>query len=222
MKKIFVLGIDEAGRGPILGPLVMCGVLANKEQEEKLIELGVKDSKELSPKKRELLCPKIKKVVEKYYVVKISADELNKLMPQKSLNEIEAIKAAQIIESLRPKPDIVIVDAPDVVEENYGKRIQKYLSFKPLIRSEHFADSKYAIVSAASIIAKVERDLEIARYVKEYGNIGSGYWHDPATKEFIQKYVEKNGKLPPFTRTLWDPAIKTLNEKLQKKLSDFN
>ncbi|MCX8189906.1 MAG: ribonuclease HII [Candidatus Diapherotrites archaeon] len=221
MKKIFVAGIDEAGRGPVLGPLVICGALASKEQEEQLIELGVRDSKELSPKKRSSMFSKIKNIVQDYAIVKISAAELNNLMPTKSLNEIEAFKAAQIIEQLRPRPEIVIVDAPDVIQENYGKRIQKYLSYRPLIKSEHFADSKYAVVSAASILAKVERDAEISEYVNKYGDIGSGYWHDPATKKFIEKYVEENGKLPPFARSLWDPAIKTLESKLQKRITDF-
>ncbi|MEM4598626.1 MAG: ribonuclease HII [Candidatus Diapherotrites archaeon] len=221
MKKIFVAGVDEAGRGPVLGPLVICGVLASKEQEEQLAELGVKDSKQLSPKKRKSFFAKIKDIVQDCAIIKISASELNELMPKKSLNEIEALKTAQIIEQLKPRPEIVIVDAPDVVQENYGKRIQKYLSFKPLIKSEHFADTKYAVVSAASILAKVERDAEIAEYVKKYGDIGSGYWHDPLTKKFIEKYVEENGKLPPFARSLWDPAIKTLDSKLQKRIFDF-
>jgi len=221
MRKIFIAGIDEAGRGPILGPLVIAGVLANKEQEEMLIEMGVKDSKELKPATRKKLAEKIKKTVEAYSIIKITASELNELMPRKSLNEIEAMKTAQILDELKPKPDIAIVDAPDIIEENYAKRIRKYLCASVVIKSEHFADSKYPIVGAASILAKVERDAEIDELKKEFGNIGSGYWHDEDTKNFVEAYIKSYNKLPPFARIYWEPSVRMLNEKRQKKLLDF-
>jgi ribonuclease HII len=221
MRKILVAGIDEAGRGAILGPLVMACVLATKEQEEELLDIGVKDSKELSPDTRTKLERKIKDIVESYAVVKITPQELNELMPRKSLNEIEAMKAAQLLQELTPKPEIVIVDAPDIIAENFSKRIKRFLSLDVIIKAEHFADSNYAIVGAASILAKVARDSEIEALKKRFGNVGSGYWHDPLTKSFVQGWVEKHKALPECARIYWEPSVQTLNKKLQKTLGEF-
>ncbi len=221
MKKILIAGIDEAGRGSAIGPLVMAAVLVDKTQEEQLIELQVRDSKELSKKERERLAKEIKKMVEKYAVVKITAKELNELMPMRSLNEIEAMKAAHLIQEIGIKPAMLIVDSPDIIADNFAKRIKKYLPFNLIIKAEHFADKVHAAVSAASILAKVARDSEIETLKKYYGEIGSGYWHDPLTKSFIEKWTAKHGKLPSCARAYWQPNIRTLDKQLQKTLEEF-
>ncbi len=221
MEKIFLAGIDEAGRGSALGPLVMAAVLADKEQEEQLMELGVKDSKELSKKERLRLAKEIENIAEKCAVEKIEVNELNELMPRKSLNEIEAMKAAKLIQKLEKKPALLIVDSPDIIANNFAQRIKKYLPFNLIIRAQHFADKEHAIVSAASIIAKVARDAEIEKLKKKYGELGSGYWHDPLTQRFVQKWVAEHSKLPECARIYWQPNIKALDKMLQKTLGDF-
>lgn len=221
MRKILIGGIDEAGRGSALGPLVMAAVLVNKEQEEQLMELGVRDSKELSKKNRERLAKEIKDLAEKYAIVKITPKELNELMPRKSLNEIEAMKAAQLIQEIGEKPAMLIVDSPDIIASNFAKRIKKYLPFNLLIKAEHFADKTHAVVSAASILAKVARDSEVDTLKRYYGEVGSGYWHDPLTQSFIEKWTAKHGKLPSCARAHWQPNIRTLDKKLQKTLEEF-
>src|SRR3989338_7431140 len=145
---MLIAGIDEAGRGPCLGPLVMAIALIDKQDEERLVELGVKDSKMLSVKERERQFPQIKGMVLESHTSHINADEIDALIERKSLNEIEAMHAAKLISLLSRKPDVVYVDSPDVVMSEFAKRIGKFLPFPVKIISEHKADVNYPIVSA--------------------------------------------------------------------------
>jgi len=165
---MLIAGIDEAGRGPCVGPLVMAVTCIEKKQEQSLLELGVRDSKLLQKKKREEFFPKIKKIVKEYSFSKISASKIDTLRIRKSLNEIEAMMAGELLNSLKKKPDLVYVDSPDILEANFALRIKKYISFDIIIKAEHKADINYPVVSAASILAKVMRDNEIEKLEKNY------------------------------------------------------
>ena|SRR3989344_3477639 len=215
---MLIAGIDEAGRGPCLGPLVMAIALIHKEDEEKLVELGVKDSKMLSVKERERQLPEIKKIVVEFHSSHINAEEIDALMARKSLNEIEAMHAGKLINALKERPDVVYIDSPDVVMAEFGKRIEKYVSFPVKIISEHKADVNYPVVSAASVIAKVERDGEIKKISAEYGNVGSGYPHDEVTIRFLKNYLLEHSSLPGFVRQSWQTISFLQNEKFHKKL----
>lgn len=218
---MIIAGIDEAGRGPAIGPLVMAVACISKENEQKLINIGVKDSKLLSAQERERQFPLIKESLSAFEFTKIEAHEIDTLRDRKSLNEIEAMRAGHILNLLSVKPDIVYVDAPDVLAGNFAKRIRKYISFPTIIKSEHKADVRYPIVSAASIIAKVERDFEIKKLSEQYGDVGTGYPHDPKTIEFLNSWLKKKGELPYFARQSWNTNIKILDKKYQKKLGEF-
>jgi len=215
---MLIAGIDEAGRGPCVGPLVMAITLIEKEKEEQLIELGVKDSKDLTKSERENQFPKIKSIVKEFGVHHCNASKLDKLMLRKSLNEIEAMHAAKLLNNLNNKPDIVYVDSPDVVMEEFARRMEKYLINPVKIKSEHKADVNYPIVSAASILAKVERDEAIKKIAQEYGDIGSGYSHDDVTIKFLKKYFLKHNKFPNFVRESWQTIKVMRDEKFQTKL----
>ncbi|MCR4335983.1 MAG: ribonuclease HII [archaeon] len=215
---MLIAGIDEAGRGPCLGPLVMAVTLIEKKDEEKLIELGVKDSKELSPKERERQFGEIKKIVKEYHTSHAEPEEIDELMLRKSLNEIEAMHAAKLLNKLKTKPAVVYVDSPDTVMEEFGKRIKKYITFPVKIISEHKADSNYPIVSAASILAKVERDDAIKKLSAKFGEVGSGYPGDALTIKFLKNYLFEHNRFPTFARKSWQ-TIKNLEaEKFQTKL----
>jgi ribonuclease HII len=126
---------------------------------------------------------------------------------------------AQIIEVL--KPDEAYVDAADTVEHRFGNHIKECLKFKTRIISKHKADRIYPVVSAASIIAKVERDREIASLRLEYGDFGSGYLTDEKTMIFLKQLLEKNEEYPDFIRKSWKPAKRAKSERggLQQKLA---
>jgi ribonuclease HII len=212
-----IIGIDEAGRGCIIGPMVICAAAINPLDEYKLKELGVKDSKKLTPNQRERLFPKVARMC-KYATVKITAHELNALMEKHNLNEIEAMKVAQAIDQLALRGATVFVDSPDNVPAKFAKRIERYMRTKHKIVAANKADDRYLIVGAASIVAKVTRDREIEKIKKETGiDFNSGYTSDP----FTQQYVARRGEFPalePYLRTKWS----TLRVEKQRKLSDFS
>jgi ribonuclease HII len=220
---VLVTGVDDAGRGSVVGPLVIAGVLIAEEELPKLIELGVKDSKLLSPHKRETLVVEIKRIVKKYAVVKLSPKEIDYVVETGKklhrLNRLEAQAMAKVIEMLNP--DIAYVDASDVIEERFKRHILECLPFRAKIISEHKADRTYPVVSAASIVAKVERDDAIAELGKKYGDFGSGYPSDPRTLDFLQGCLEKWKEYPSDIRKSWKPAkkIKNDNDLRQKKLT---
>lgn len=220
---MLIAGVDEAGRGCVIGPLVVAGIAVKVETLPLLSELGVKDSKLLSPKKREELYPEIIRLTERYQTIKILPYQIDNVVESArklhKLNRLEAQTMAQVIEIL--KPDEVYVDAADTVEHRFRNHIQECLKIKTRIISKHKADKIFPVVSAASIIAKVERDREIASLRLEYGNFGSGYLTDQKTIIFLKQLLEKNGEYPSFVRKSWKPAKRAKNEKgtLQKKLA---
>jgi len=123
---MLVAGVDEAGRGCVIGPLVVAGVAMQAENLQWLVELGVKDSKLLTPKKREALYPEILKITQKYHIIKVPPPQIDKVVRSErrlhKLNRLEAQTMAKIIEVL--KPDEAYVDAADVLEDRFGNHIQ--------------------------------------------------------------------------------------------------
>lgn len=218
---MLIAGIDEAGRGPCFGPMVITLVVAKKEKEKELKSLGVKDSKLLAPAKRKALIEGIKNNVLEEKTAVISAQQINDSMVVHSLNEMEAVHIAQLINKLQEKPEIIYVDSPDATKGAFEKRIRKYLDKrleKVKIVAENKADTNYVVVGAASIIAKVTRDEEIEQLSKKYGDFGSGYPSDPKTIAYLKEYVQKNKKLPPFSRIFWANVKAELESLGQQKL----
>ena len=211
---MLVAGVDDAGRGSVIGPLVIAGILIDEGDIPKLVQLGVKDSKLLSPSRREALAVEIKRLAQKHAVVKLSPAEIDMVVERGRklfrLNRLEAQAMAKVIELL--KPDVAYVDASDVLEERFKQHILECLPFKVEIVSEHKADRKYPVVSAASIIAKVERDREIAELKAKYGDFGCGYPTDPKTLEFLHRCLENLKEYPEFVRKSWKPAKKIRRE----------
>ncbi|MCA6213106.1 MAG: ribonuclease [Thermococcaceae archaeon] len=207
-------GIDEAGRGPVIGPLVIAAVVVDESRIGELESLGVKDSKKLTPKKREELFEKIVSIVDDYFILKLSPEEIDSR--EGTMNELEIESFARVLNSLKVKPDILYIDAADVKEERFGDIIGEKLSFSPKIVAEHKADAKYIPVAAASILAKVTRDRAIEGLKEIYGEIGSGYPSDPVTRKFLEEYYKKHGEFPPIVRKSWK-TLKKIEEKLKTK-----
>jgi len=220
---VLVAGVDEAGRGCIIGPLVVVGVLVKKENLQILRQLGVKDSKLLSAKKRNALFNEISRLAEKHHIVKLLPSEIDRAVECKrkfhKLNRLEAQTMTQIINTL--KPDEAYVDAADVLEERFKQHIKEGLTVKAKITSRHKADRIYPVVSAASIIAKVERDKEIAALKGVYGDFGSGYLADKKTLLFLRQWMQAHSEYPSCVRQSWKTAKQVKNEKgtVQKKLA---
>jgi len=217
-----IAGVDDAGRGPIIGPLVIAGVLLDEKDLPRLMDLGVKDSKRLSPRRREELAAEIRELALKYHVAMLSPTEIDRVVETgkklHKLNRLEAQTMAKVITIL--KPDVAYVDASDVLADRFKQHIAENLTFKVKIISEHKADAKYPIVSAASIIAKVERDGALSALQEKYGNMGCGYATDPNTIKFLENWIRKLGSYPDFVRKSWKPAkrLKREAEAEQTKL----
>jgi ribonuclease HII len=219
---MLMAGVDEAGRGSVIGPLVIAGVSVEENDLPKLVDIGVKDSKLLSPQKRETLAKQIRELTLNCHVVFLSPVEIDQVVETGKrlhrLNRFEAQAMARVITIL--KPDVVYVDASDVLADRFGEHIAENLDFSLKIVSEHKADLNYPIVSAASIIAKVERDQAISSLQKKHGNLGCGYPSDSNTINFLGEWIRKFGSYPDFVRKSWKTSKRVMMESdlRQKKL----
>ena len=215
-----IVGLDEAGRGSIIGPLVIGGVAVDGEGLRRLSEVGVKDSKLLSPAGRTRLYRMIKSIAEKIVVRKITPEEIDEYVTTgvkyRRLNYLEAITMGKVAAEL--EPDIVFVDASDVDPERFGGDIRSTMNRDEVeMISVHHADQIYPVVSAASIVAKCERDGEVAEIAEAHGSFGSGYPSDSRTTRFLSDWLSTHGEMPPFARKSW----KTWKKIRSKSLDEF-
>lgn len=200
-----IAGVDDAGRGCAIGPLVLAGILVDEEGVAELRGMGVRDSKRLSPKRREALASEIEAVAASCAFFDLQPRSIDRVVERKvklrKLNYLEAMAMAKVIRDLRPNR--VYVDPSDVLPERFARQILRVLPFKTEIVCEHRADSKYAVVSAASILAKVRRDRAVSKLRREHGDFGSGYCSDKKTVSFLEQWFRKEDWCPPFVRGSW-------------------
>ncbi|UCG69151.1 MAG: ribonuclease HII [Thermoplasmata archaeon] len=212
-----ICGVDEAGRGPVIGPMVVAGLML--ESESQLDGLNVRDSKKCTPKRRETLASQLYNIATTEIMI-VPARDIDIMRESLTMNQIETKLFASIIEKL--KPETAYVDSADVNEERFGKDIENELDFDLKIISKHGADEVYPIVSAASIIAKTTRDAEVRKIAKEIGeNIGSGYPSDAQTIQFMERWIAKHGKAPPYTRLSWKTAQRLLSRATGKRIEEY-
>jgi len=209
-------GIDEAGRGPVIGPLVVAAVFV--DDDEPLKRIGVKDSKKLTPHSREVMFDQIANVA-KYSIVVMSAEQIDSERRERSMNEIELKMFADSVKGV--KVSRVYADCPDVNEASFSSSLSLSIGNVKVV-GEHKADDKYPVVSAASVIAKVTRDRMLKEIADEFGeDIGSGYPSDPVTVEFINKWIKENGNPPPHTRRSWETVKRMMTVHKNRKLTDW-
>ncbi|MCD6317990.1 ribonuclease HII [Candidatus Aerophobetes bacterium] len=202
-----ILGIDEAGRGPVIGPLVICGIVVRDELLLELKRRGVKDSKLLSPQKRQKLKGVIESISKEYQLIYLSP----KIIDQYIINYLELKAIVKLIDKF--SPDKVFIDAPTRWCANYKRKIKHLLTFKDVqLIVENFADVNYSVVSAASILAKVARDEKIKKLSKKYGPLGSGYPSDEKTIAFLKECIRLKGEFPEIVRKKWKTAKRILEK----------
>jgi len=215
-----VCGVDEAGRGPVVGPMVLSCALFDEDGLDMLEELNVRDSKKIARDRRNHLYPLIKETAIEYKIKAVQPGEIDRYRRNGSLNQLEAHTTARLILSLENTPSKITVDACDSVARDYRLRVLKELDNLnpgfdiPEVCSEHKADDRYLEVGAASVLAKVKRDNIIDKLKKDYGDFGSGYPADEATKKWLKTLSKP---LPPIIRKTWN----TLNNRSQTSLSEY-
>jgi ribonuclease HII len=197
-----VLGIDEAGRGSVLGPLVVGAFLCAEESVESLRGHGVRDSKLLSAERREAVYSKLAGVGELTSIALLPRT-IDRYVSHGGLNELELESFATLIRRLRP--EVAYVDACDPNAERFGQRLEARSGGGTTVVSRHKADRDFPIVGAASIVAKVRRDAAIERLRRTAGEaIGCGYAHDPETRACVLRHARDGGVVPPWMRRTWE------------------
>jgi ribonuclease HII len=203
--------------------MILSGCLIHKSKEKELEKLGVKDSKQLTQKRREFLAEKINEIAEVFEIVVTHPEELdNNLNNGTNLNILEANKMAELVNRINDgvKKIKVVVDCPSIGlvkwQDYFKTQIENLANLE--IFCEHKADQNHIAVGAASILAKCKREEEMDRLREKYGKeIGSGYTSDPKTQEFLKKNLEKFDMDGIFRKT-WKTYKKALEENNQKKL----
>jgi ribonuclease HII len=227
----FFMGIDDAGRGPLIGAMLMAGVLVNEDGQKKLKKIGCKDSKQLTRAQREGLFGKIQEISEGHHIVATSPTEIDgRASVGLDLNKLEAIKTATIInalleqfeEKLKGEKINVVVDCPSPNTESWKNYLKGHIKFTNInLKCEHKADVNHVECSAASILAKVTRDNEIDKIKESIGiDFGSGYPSDPQTIEFLEKHTKEFKNHGIFRKT-WGTWNEHIVKKEQKKLDGF-
>ena len=213
-KQTVQLGADEAGRGPVLGPMVLCAL---EGEPRELSTLGVKDSKRLSSARRNELFEQLG-TVSRWELHVVWPPEIDDAVCNSSLNALELEHFGQLLSMF--ENDFAYVDAPDVDESRFSREASK-LCGKYVI-AEHGADDRYPSVSAASIVAKVTRDRIVSKLKSELGSdFGSGYPSDRKTVDFIEDFVSRHGTLPPHCRQTWETSRRILANSKIKSLEYF-
>lgn len=216
---MFLAGVDDAGRGPIIGPMVMAGVKIKEQDHERLKEMGCRDSKLLTKDVRERLFDEIHSMAEQVTVNIIHPEEIDAALadPNLNLNTLEAIHFSKIINTL--SADKAIIDCPSPNIPAYSRQVKDNLSHNPELVCEHKADLNHPVVAAASIIAKVTRDRIIDELKQEVGiDFGSGYLSDQKTSSFLKEHWQSH---PTIFRQSWAPYKALIMESQQKSLGDF-
>ena len=215
---MIIAGVEEAGRGPVIGPMVMAICAIPEEEEYKLKQLGVKDSKLLSPRQRDSMFDEIKKLCV-HSIIILQAKDIDSALnnPSTNLNLLEAETSAKLINAI--KCDKVTLDCPSTNISAYTNFVKAKIRKKDVqVIAEHKADVNHVIVGAASILAKVTRDREIEKIKKEIKvDFGSGYPSDPNTVAFLK---DNWNKYDIFRKT-WATYKKLAEAKSQKGLDEF-
>ncbi|MBW9222083.1 ribonuclease HII [Methanothermococcus sp. SCGC AD-155-C09] len=235
-----ILGLDEAGRGPVLGPMVIALVKATEKDLKKFEELGFRDSKKLNKSKRNGLYDIIMENYEVKTII-LEANEIDSMIEKTNLNNIEIgvfsklinkvlkeeynIKKGNMDDIYCNKKIKIYIDACSNDERAFKNKIKSKLIFHNKnieIIAEHGADDKYKIVSAASIIAKVVRDRIIDNYKNIYGEIGSGYPSDRITINYLKNYIKEHGELPDIARKCWKTSKNIMKNNNKRKEESVN
>jgi ribonuclease HII len=211
--------LDEAGRGSLVGPLVVGGFCVASDRVDELIATGAKDSKALSPQARERIFAALDAVGTRAEVA-LSPRTVDRAVARGRLNELEAESFAEIIREL--SPDVAYVDACDPNERRFGLRVARLAGGTTRVIARHHADRDYPVVGAASIVAKVSRDRALTRLRQQLGEeLGSGYPSDRRTVQFVRETLAGGAAVPVWVRGSWATMQRVKARRPARTLDGF-
>ncbi len=214
-----VLGIDEAGRGSFVGPLVVGGFLVEAPRLDDLVPAGAADSKTLTPKARELAYAALGRVGE-MHSVELSPATIDRHVVRGALNELEARAFADLVRATQP--DVVYLDACDPNARRFGAAVRRRAGTDARIVARHKADRDFPVVGAASIVAKVRRDRAVAELARALGEtLGSGYPSDPATVDCVRRLTAGGAEAPSWVRASWATMQRIMPARPARSLEAF-
>ncbi|MHB9287887.1 ribonuclease HII [Halobacteriales archaeon Cl-PHB] len=210
-------GVDEAGKGPVLGSMFAAAVRVDPAA----LPSDVGDSKDIPPERRQRLETEIREVADAVAVAEVPVDRIDD--PETDMNRLTVAAHAEALAGVCADGDglEVVVDAGDTDADRFGRRVADRFEGAVDLTASHGADAEYAIVGAASIVAKEAREAHVEALAAEYGAVGSGYPSDPTTRKFLRDYVEREGELPACARSSWQTCADVLAAADQSSLADF-
>ena len=211
------VGADEAGKGPVIGPMIAAAVRVEDPTD---LPDGVADSKALTAERREALAAAmVSDAAIEIGLATVSPSTID--APSTDMNTLTVGAHARALGEVVRPGDAGVVDASDVVAERFGRRVTERLGVPVDLEGRHRADETDPVVAAASVVAKVERDARVADLAAEFGDVGSGYPHDPTTRAFLADWVDEHGELPACARSSWRTSRDVLAAAEQAGLADF-
>jgi|APHM01.1.fsa_nt_gi RNase HII (EC 3.1.26.4) len=208
------IGVDEAGKGPVLGSMFVAAVRAAPPT----LPAGVTDSKRLDHERRTELAAAIRQTADTA-VVEVPVERID--APETDMGSLTVTAHGTAVDRLATGDDSVVADAADPDADRFRRRLADALDTAPDLRATHRADETDTVVAAASIIAKVAREAYIDLLAAEYGAVGSGYPSDETTRSFLRSYVEREGTLPACARQSWQTSTDVLAAREQASLDQF-
>ena len=212
-----VVGVDEAGKGPVLGSMFAAAV---RITDPAALPNGLDDSKSLTPAERERLDAALRD--DDRITIAVAEVEPDRIDDDGTdMNTLTVTAHAAALSEIGRAGDRVLLDAGDVSAGRFARRVDERVAGPFELHAEHGADATYAVVSAASVVAKVARDAHVATLAEEFGDLGSGYPSDPTTRSFLHDYVCEHGCLPECARSSWQTSKDALVAADQAGLEEF-
>jgi len=208
-------GVDEAGKGPVLGSMFAAAVRAEPAD----LPDGVGDSKGIAPATRERLDSEIRAGADAAAVAEIPVSRIDD--PETDMNTLTVAAHAEALSGVATDGLGGMVDAGDTDADRFGRRVADRVDATLDLDAEHGADETDPLVGAASIVAKVARDNHVEALADTHGDVGSGYPSDPTTREFLAGYVDDHGDLPDCARSSWSTCEDVLAAAQQSTLGEF-
>jgi ribonuclease HII len=207
-------GVDEAGKGPVVGSMFVAAVRAPRAA----LPDSIDDSKRLAAARREALAERLRSDDRVTIgIVEVTPSRID----AGNMNDLAVTAHAEAIDAIAERGDRGRCDAADVDSERFGRRVEERVSADVTIEATHGADATDALVGAASVIAKSEREHHVETLEERFGEIGSGYPSDQVTRTFLRQYFLEHGQFPPPTRTSWSTCASIRAEAEQTDIEEF-